>query len=159
MFDQFLVPAVSAALFGTSAYFITQSKSCPCPEVDETKRSYILGFSYVGIIYSVLLFVIGSSAFKLLSNYPILALVLALFEIGKIAYAILTIQYTYTLKACKCEATLAEKITYIASVLRLIVSSLLLLFVGFVMYMISTLSSADRKHYMSVIKNAINRSK
>ena len=159
MFDQFLVPAVSAALFGTSAYFITQSKSCPCPEVDETMRSYILGFSYVGIVYSFLAFVIGSSAFNLFFKYPILALVPALFGIGSIAYAILTIQYTYTLKACKCEATLAEKITYIASVLRLIVPSLLLLLVGFVINMISTLSSADRKHYMSVMRNAINRSK
>ena len=138
MFEHVLAPVVSAALYGTSAYFITQSKSCPCTEVDETKRSYILGFSYAGIVYAFFGLVIGASpAFKLLFKYPILALVPVLFIIGQIAWAILTIQYTYTLKACKCNATAAENITFTHATLILVIAALMIPLAGFGIYAIT----------------------
>jgi len=158
MFDRFLAPGVSATLFGISAYFITQSKSCPCPEVDETKRSYILGFSYVGIAYALFSFALGSSVFQMFLKYPLLALAPVLFMIGLIAYAILIIQYTYTLKACKCEATVAEKITYTVAVLQLVVASIATLAAGYGIYQVASLSSADRKLYLSIAKNILTKS-
>ena len=158
MFDQFLAPVVSTALFGTSAYFITQSKSCPCPEVNETKRSYILGFSYVAIAYAVGWFALGSSALKMFLKYPILLLVPALYMIGLIAWSILTIEYTYTLKACKCEASIAEKVTYTVAVLDLIVASVAILGAGYGLYKLAGLSSADRSLYLSIAKNLVKKS-
>jgi hypothetical protein len=159
MFDLFLIPIITATVFGTSAYFITQSKECPCKEVNPTAQSYILGFSYVGIAYAVLSFILGTSILKFLLHYPLLGILPVLYAIGLIAWAILTIRYSYTLKACQCPETVAGKITFGAAIAELIVAGLAILLVGFEGTKIAMMSAKDRKQLLSLAKYILSSPK
>jgi len=158
MFDLFAVPITSAVLYGTSAYFITQSKECPCKEVNPTAQSYILGFSYFAIAYAVLSFILGTSSLKLLMNYPLLGIVPVLYAIALIAWAILIIRYSYTLKACQCPQTVAGNITFGVAVADLIVCGLAILIIGFEGTKLAMMSAKERKQLLSVAKAILSSS-
>jgi len=159
MVSQFIAPVISTAIYGTAAYFITQSKTCDCPSANSVARSYILGFSYVGIAWAVLSLILGSSAVKLLFDYPLLGLIPVVYAIGLLAWAILVIQHSYTLKACQCPQTVAGNITFGVAVIDLIIGGLAILALGFEGTKFAMMSAKDRNQLVSFAKAIFSGSK
>jgi hypothetical protein len=155
MLDKILPMILSTALFGTSAYFLTQSKSCECTDVNPTSYSYILGFSYVAIGCAILVYTIGESFAKLAVKNPVLILAPLLYMVGLAAWALLTIQYSYTLKACKCPSTIAGNVTFSVAVLDLLIMAVVLLTGLFGGYKVLSLSSKDRSLFLSGFKTTM----
>ena len=155
MLDEILPMILSIALFGTSAYFLTQSKSCQCTDVNPTTYSYILGFSYVAIGYAILVYTVGNSFLKLVLKNPVLILAPLLYMVGLAAWALLTIQYSYTLKACKCPSTIAGNVTFSVAALDLLIMAIVLLTGLFGGYKVLSLSSKDRRLFLSGFHNGV----
>lgn len=155
MLDKILPMILSIAIFGTSAYFLTQSKSCECTDVNPTAYSYILGFSYLAIGYAILVYAVGNSFLKLVAKNPVLILAPLLYMVGLAAWALLTIQHSYTLKACKCPSTIAGTVTFSVAALNLLILAIVFLTGLLGGYKVLTMSSKDRTLLHSAFHNVV----
>ncbi len=155
MLDKILPVILSTALFGTSVYFLTQSRSCQCTDVNPTSYSYILGFSYIAIGYAILVYAVGNSFLKLVVKNPVLILAPLLYMVGLAAWALLTIQYSYTLKACKCPSTIAGNVTFSVAALNLLIMAVVFLTGLFGGYKVLSMSSKDRTLLHSAFHNVV----
>ena len=151
MFDTMIVAAIGFAIFASSAYFVYQSGTCVCPNINPYVRPYLLGFSGVAMVYEVLLFVLGTTLVDLLLKSPALLALFVALAIGGLVWAILTIQYATALKECKCADSVAEEVAYWAAVIEVSAWALVVLLLGYAGVMYSGMSVADRKAMLAAV--------
>jgi len=148
----YIIQFISLILFAVSAYYIKKSESCPCPDADASRRNYLLYFSYFEIVYLSVKLALGSTFALLLLSFPVLYILPLFAVIGGIVWAIFTIQHVNAMKKCKCPDSIAQEFTYGFAILRLIAWIVLMLLLGNIVLMYTSMSEKDRKEFMIEFK-------
>jgi len=147
-----MIDLINLILFAVSAYYITKSEACPCPDANASKRKYILYFCYFEIIYLTLCVVLGKSLNLLLLLFPVLFIIPLFAVIGGLVWCIFTIQYVNSMKKCKCPDSIVQETTYANAILRLIAIVILMLGTAFIGFRYSSMSGNERKLFKNSIK-------
>jgi len=149
-----MIDLINLILFAVSAYYITKSEACPCPDADASKRKYILYFCYFEIIYLTLSVVLGKSLNLLLLLFPVLFIIplFAVIVIGGLVWCIFTIQYVNSMKKCKCPDSIVQETTYANAILRLIAIVILMLGTAFIGFRYISMSGNERKLFKNSLK-------
>lgn len=117
-----IVPLIMSAMFAGSVYYIKKTESCPCTDVDISRRNYLLGASYFMTIYQGLLAIVGiNTLVPLIFRYPYMGIAwILIVNVCMLVWCIFTIQYVRQLKKCKCPDSIAEEVTYGLAITELI---------------------------------------
>jgi hypothetical protein len=145
---KYIIQLVSLILFAVSAYYIKKSESCPCPDADASRRNYLLYFSYFEIVYLSAKLALGSTFALLLLSYPVLYILPLFAVIGGLVWSFFTIQHVNAMKKCKCPESQVQELTYAFAILRLVAAGIVILLLGNIVLMYTSMSEKDRKEFM-----------
>ena len=145
---------INLCLFLSCAYYIKKTEACPCPEVEKSKRQYILLFSYFMILYMGIALLFGKSFINFLLRFPVIFILAPSVVVGIFIWAIFTLQHIAALRKCKCPESIVEDMLKIYATIELIINSIAILILGMGIYQYSVSTANERKLFRNIITSS-----
>ena len=145
---------INLCLFSSCVYYIKKTEACPCPEVEKSKRQYILLFSYFMILYMGIALLFGKSFINFLLRFPVLFILALSVTFGILVWAIFTLQHIAVLRKCKCPESIVEDMLKIYATIELIINSIAILLVGMGIYQYTISTADERKLFRNILASS-----
>jgi len=146
---------INLCLFVSCVYFIKKTEACPCPEVEKSKRQYILLFSYFMILYLGIALLFGKSLINFLLRFPVLFIPVLSVVVGIFIWAIFTLQHIAALRKCKCPESIVEDMLKIYAIIELIINSIMILFLGMGIYQYNVSTANEKKLFRNIVTSSM----
>lgn len=162
-------PLISVVLSSLIIYYVTNLEKIGCECSMGYKRTYILAYNAVAILYGVSMAIFGIDKFSLiLLKQPVLFLIPGLLAVAGILNVVFTLMFVEEMKKknCKCSESVYRDMMYVLAIIQAVSVGLALFLGGYAGYMYvkssgiaSKLTPKQMKEINSLLKNVAKKSK
>jgi hypothetical protein len=152
-----IIHFISLILFIVCAYYIKKSEACPCPDADASRRQYILYFSYFSIAHLTLVLLLGNLFIQACVSFPVLFIIPLFALIGGLVWAIFTLQHVHAMRKCKCPDSVAQEITYVFAIIRILVWMILISMILYIAFLYKSFSDEERRAFSAGFINGFKK--
>jgi hypothetical protein len=159
------LPLVGVILSSLIIYYVTNLEKIGCECAMGYKRTYILAYNAVAILYGVFMAIFGVDKFSsMLRNQPLLFVIPGLLGVAGIVNMVFTFMFVEEMKKknCECSESVYRDMMYVLAILQAISIGLAVLLGGYAGYMYSktsALSPKQMKEINSLLKGSAKKSK
>lgn len=132
------LPLIGVVLSSLIIYYVTSLEKIGCECAMGYKRTYILGYSVVAIIYGLFMSIVGADKVtRILLKNPLLLAFFGLLGVAGIVNMVLTFMFVEEMKKknCDCSESVYRDMMYVLAILQAISIGLAALFGGYAGYM------------------------
>ena len=159
------LPLIGIVLSSLIIYYVTNLEKIGCECAMGYKRTYILAYNAVAILYGVFMLIFGTDKVaSILLKHPLLFIIPGLLGVAGIVNVVITLMFIEDMKKknCDCSKSIYRDMMYVLAILQAISIGLAILFGGYAGYMYSktsTLSPKQMKEINSLLKGSAKKSK
>jgi len=159
------LPLVGIVLSSLIIYYVTNLETIGCECAMGYKRTYILAYNAVAVLYGVFMVIFGADKVaSILLKQPLLFAIPGLLAAAGVVNVVITLMFVEEMKKknCECSKSVYRDMMYVLAIIQAVSIGLAILAGGYAGYMYSktsALSPKQMKEINSLLKGSAKKSK